>query len=213
MLAVLSGAGTLGVACAEANLSAEDDTSVPLPDRQVGAVDGALIDVSIEEDAADAADAAPPSYLVFVSSASNVANYGGVVGADAVCNQLAIAGGLSGKWVAWMSTKDGAVAIDRVTSPGPWLLTTGELVASTKTKLVSGTLEHAIDHDEKKTPVAASAVWTGTGPDGVYLTNDCDDWTTGSKGRTGVTTGVDGTWTSANVDDCTDVRRLYCFQY
>ena len=114
--------------------------------------------------------------------------------------------------MAWLSTKDGVAAADRVTSPGPWRLTTGELVASTKTELTSGTLKHAIDHDEAKTPVVSSAVWTGSGPDGVYLLNDCDDWTTGSKGRVGTSDALDATWTNASVDDCTNRHRLYCFQ-
>jgi hypothetical protein len=55
-------------------------------------------------------------------------------------------------------------------------------------------------------------VWTGTGPDGHYLTNDCDVWTpSGAQGRFGDATKLTSLWTSSGVGDCGNARRLYCF--
>lgn len=205
---MLSAAGVLGVACAKANLPDDDD--IPLPDREI--IDSSVPDVPmVTVDAADAADASDGAYGVFVTSMQNTANLGGVMGADTICQAHAADAGLPGTWAAWLSTGDGVTAIGRVGS-GPWLLRTGDLVAASPTELSSGTLQHAIDHDEHGTEVASSKVWTGSSVDGVYSTNDCDEWTTGMLGRVGVTSGTDGTWTSAAVDSCANSRRLYCFQ-
>ncbi len=78
---------------------------------------------------------------------------------------------------------------------------------------MSGTLKHAIDRDEKNVQVALARVWTGSGPDGKYSTNDCDKWTpTGNNGRAGESDKTNAAWTSAAVDDCNSLHRLYCFE-
>jgi hypothetical protein len=210
-------------ACATANLPPDDEV-VDLPDRggQIPPDDAAPPDTnpgdtSLPDTSSDPdADSGPGGFKVFVTSTLTKGNLAGPIGGDVFCKNLAMAAGLNGNWAAWLSTNANNVpsiqAIDRVTSAGPWRLVSGEIVATTKAELISGTLKHAIDHDEKGVAVVASRVWTGTGPTGQYLTNDCDKWTNGGNGRTGATDALDQTWTSTNVDDCGNLRHLYCFQ-
>jgi hypothetical protein len=197
------------------------DPDVPLPPRAEipDGGDATLLKIDdpvdagapdAENDATDARTMLTP--LAFVSSTTTVANMGGLAGADAKCGALATAAGLTGTWAAWLSVSNGPHAVDRVTSAGPWYLRTGEMVALNKTELLSGTLRHAIDHDEKGQPVAASRVWTGSGTDGRYLTNDCDKWTTGGSGRVGDSSATNAGWTTTGVDGCGQLRRIYCFQ-
>lgn len=211
-------------ACESTNAPPPDD-GITLPDRidppqPVDAtrgedvVDAAKVvdapaDVKLDADA----DAGPTGLRAFVSSTTSSGNLGGQLGADTTCKSLATAAGLGGTWVAWLSNNGGGPeAVDRLTSAGPWRLVTGDVVAMTKTALVSGTILHGIDRDENGNLVAASPVWTGTGANGKYLTNDCDKWTTGTNGRVGVTNGTDSTWTSSGVNACNQPRRVYCFQ-
>jgi len=223
---VSAGLMALGMgACKEASFP--DDESLELPDRtDLPVTDSATTaetavpprDSSVPDTVVvDAADAAPPSLRVFVTSSTSNANLGGRVGADNLCKNLATTAGLTGTWAAWLSNEDGLVndAIDRVTSTGPWRLVTGnEVVATTKAQLISGTLAHAIDRDEKGVAVAVgSRVWTGTGANGKYSTNDCNKWGGGgSNGRVGVTSATNTTWTTVDIDDCGSLRRVYCFQ-
>lgn len=151
---------------------------------------------------------------VFVTSTTQNARFGGLAGGDTICANVATAAGLGGAWVAWLSKQNGPHAVDRLTSDGPWHLVTGERVAANKLALTSGTLERAIDRDEKGAQVPANThVWTGTGPNGRYLTNDCDAWTPGgNSGRHGNVSSSLGNWTSDGTDDCGSLRPLYCFE-
>jgi hypothetical protein len=205
------------LACATADL-AEDD-SVKLPER-ADAADESTPDARSQDDGAQPpsdssapVDAAlPPTPRVFVTSTTRNANFGGLAGGDLICTNLAVAAGLGGKWVAWLSVQAGPHAANRVTSVGPWSLVTGKVVATTKAQLLGGTLAHPIDHDEKGAVVTGGRAWTGTGNTGLYETNDCDKWTTGTNGRVGDGSSTTGTWTSVGVDGCGQLRRLYCFE-
>jgi len=215
---VLSLPALLAVACATADLGEED--TVKLPDRSDAGEDAPAFDAAVQQDVAQPpADSSlpvdssmPHTPRVFVTSTTHNANFGGLAGADLACANLAVAAGLVGKWAAWLSVQNGPHAANRVTGVGPWSLLSGEVVATTKAQLVSGTLAHAIDHDEKGTIVVGGRAWTGTGTTGLYETNDCDKWTNGADGRVGDGSSTTGTWTSAGVDGCGQLRRLYCFE-
>ena len=220
VLALLGLLAATPVACATADLG--EDDGVAVPERNEAGTEASKFEASgpapdvVEPppvDAGDGGDSAVKSTpRVFVTSTSRNANVAGLAGGDLTCTNLAISAGLIGKWAAWLSVQNGPHASDRVTSVGPWSLVTGEVVATTRTQLVSGTLAHAIDHDEKGVLVAPSRVWTGTGTDGRYLTNDCDKWTNGANGRAGNSASTTATWTTAGVDDCGQLGRLYCFE-
>ena len=208
----------LPIACATADLG--EDDGLTLPDRSDSGdpppFDAGPQDPDVAQPPMDSSvpvdSAMPHTPRVFVSSTTRNANFGGLAGGDLACTNLAIAAGLIGKWAAWISVQGGPHASDRVTGVGPWSLVTGEVVATSKAQLVSGTLAHAIDHDEKGALVPSSRVWTGSGADGQYLTNDCDKWRTGTAGRVGDTASTTATWTNTGVDGCGQLRRLYCFE-
>lgn len=157
----------------------------------------------------DASDAGG-GLQVFVTSQTLTGNMGGLAGGDAMCQLLGAR--LGARWAAWLSVEDGPHAVDRVTSAGPWMLPTGELVAADKASLLSGTLAHAIDRDENGQLVSNQNVWTGSGTNGKYSEKDCDRWTTGTNGRLGNTSATGSQWTRATDERCTNARRLYCFE-
>lgn len=215
----------LAVVSACASRAAPPDDSVPLPPRlepetgDASVAEAPLTDAGSSSDdgavpTADAGDAATTAQRVFVTSTTVKGNaIQGLAGADAICAARAAAGKLGGDWVAWLSVAGGPHAADRLTHAGPFVLTTGALVAANKAVLTSGAIQHAIDHDESGAAVAAGRVWTGTGPDGQYLTNDCDKWLAGgTNGRAGNSSRTDDGWTSAAADGCGNLYRLYCFE-
>jgi hypothetical protein len=203
------------VACASSGLISED--GLPLPPR--GEDEDAATppdDAGLRADRAitDAGrDVDIPGPRVFVTSTTSNAQLGGVAGADARCAAIAGDAGIGGIWVAWLSTEGGPHAVDRLTSIGPWHTISGGVVAANKGVLVGGSLDRTIDRDEKGMVVPPSHVWTGSGPDGRYLTNDCDRWTPGgSRGRVGATDQTTAGWTSTTTITCGLPARLYCFE-
>ena len=214
-------------ACATPNLPEEEteDPSTSLPDRtpslptsdsggggDTGFVDSGPQDAQADQQDGMAADANRTLH-VFVSSAVISGALGGVAGADLKCNTLAIAAGLKGTYRAWISVA-GTNAADRITSNGPWYLIGGQLVASTKAELVSGTLKHGIDYDEKNVhaPAAEDRVWTGTAPNGTFDGPECGVWSGAGQARVGEGEFSDGRWSSSTIEACGQVNRVYCFE-
>lgn len=156
---------------------------------------------------------------VFLSRSTN-GLFGGLAGADAVCQGDAQAAGLpAGTYRAWLS--------DGVESPSTrfdqdagsyFALPDGTPIALTWSDLVDGTLLAPIDVTASGTTGISSFVFTGTLEDGTPVpgspgAGDCDGWTnaatTGETGRSALTTG----WSSAASPlACSTVARLFCFQ-
>jgi hypothetical protein len=159
---------------------------------------------------------APPAgpLKAFVSSSIVTGGFGGVAGADKICNDLAKAQGLAGTYVAWVSTT-GVNAIDRITANGPWQRVDGQVVAQTKAQLATGALTTALLRDEKNQtpPAAEDRVWTATGANGTFVGgSDCAGWTGAGNGRVGEAEHTNGQWTTLVDESCTEVNRVYCFQ-
>jgi hypothetical protein len=161
---------------------------------------------------------APPApagpLKAFVSSAIVTGGFGGLAGADKICNDLAKAQNLPGTYVAWVSTT-GTNAIDRITANGPWQRVDGQVVAQTKAQLGTGALTTALRRDEKnqEPPLAEDRVWTATGADGKFVGgSDCAGWTGAGKGRVGEAEHANGQWTALVDEACTEINRVYCFQ-
>ena len=148
-----------------------------------------------------------------MTSTTRNGNFGGLAGGDLTCTNLAVAAGLVGKWAAWLSVQNGPHAANRITGVGPWSLVTGEVVATTKAQLVSGTLAHAIDHDEKGERRRRRPRVDGNRhrPASTRRTT-ATSGRNGANGRVGDGSSTTGTWTSAGVDGCGQLRRLYCFE-
>jgi hypothetical protein len=130
------------------------------------------------------------SFFVTSQGPGKGANLGGLEGADAHCQSLAEAAGVSGKtWRAYLSTNS-TNARDRIGS-GPWYNAKGEKVADDVASLHSDkngiTKQTALD--EKGSVVQGRGdqpnrhdILTGSLPDGTAAEQTCNNWTSDGDG-------------------------------
>jgi hypothetical protein len=199
------------------NANLPTDPESPGPGKEV---EDTGVDADPGRDAGKPSDAgvdASPS-RVFVLSRTVRGDLNGVGEADQLCTASARDADLDGEWVAWLSS-GARTARDRVTSPGPFVLVDGTRVSATKAQLTGGTLEHAIDLDERRKPVSNdTTVWTGTRADGTSsgFGETCMDWNPSTpsiaQGRTGSVRATDGGWTQGALAQCSNLARVYCFE-
>ena len=151
----------------------------------------------------------PMSFFITSAGPGNGANLGGLAGADAWCNRLAMAAGSTKTFRAYLSTQGpGAVnARDRI-GTGPWYNARGQAVAQNVGDLHGDTLDQArlgnnlkrnTALTEKNTEVNGVAVagaqnappnqhdmLTGSTPDGKAYTDaadhTCSNWTSNAAG-------------------------------
>jgi len=147
----------------------------------------------------------PMSFFITSVPKGDGANYGGIAGADAYCQQLATAAGRGAPvtWHAYMSTQGaGAVnARDRIGN-GPWFNSRGQRVAQNLGDLHGDTIEQArignalgkqFSLTEKQGVVNGVGdmpnqhdILTGSQPDGRAYTDamdhTCNNWTSNSAG-------------------------------
>ena len=161
--------------------------------------------------------------FVFVTSTLHTGELGGLAGADAICNERAAAGGLSGTYMAWLSDDTGAPSTRMVHSLVPYVLPDLSVVADDWKDLTDATLSKPIDMTELKLPpppnngCGPSAVWTNTNFNGVQSGSqfNCANWTGGNgKSAFGRYNGVDSTWTGSCAGNICKVgtAALYCIQ-
>ncbi|HEY8376347.1 MAG TPA: hypothetical protein VIK91_07660 [Nannocystis sp.] len=170
--------------------------------------------------------------IVFVTSAAWSGDLGGLTGADAKCQMLAEAAGLTGTYKAWLSTES-EPAKDRLTHYSvPYVRTDGVQVAADWDDLTDGTLAEPIDRTEQGDPApivttpcviiqgSFTHVFTQSWADGSYfdLRGACTDWSSGSPDGGGTNVGVaqatDAKWTDAchSASFCALQAHLYCVQ-
>lgn len=157
---------------------------------------------------------ATPGKKVFITSAYQTGNLGGLSGADTICQNEANAESLGGTYKAWLST--GTVnAIDRLISNGPWVRVDGVKVADNKADLTDGELFTTITVDAAGNYIGDLAVWTGTDAAGLKTADNCGDWLLadilelGTMGTEFWTTLV---WSESSTISCNVGARLYCFE-
>jgi hypothetical protein len=171
----------------------------------------------------------PPPMSFFVTSVSkgDGANYGGLAGADAYCQQLATAAGRgAAMWHAYLSTQGpGAVnARDRIGN-GPWYNARGQMIAANLGELNGDTIDQARMGNRINKQMALNEkggqvngvgdmpnqhdVLTGSQPDGRAFTDGmdhtCSNYTSNADGRGSVQlghhdkTGIgNGSWNSTH---------------
>jgi len=148
------------------------------------------------------ASAQQPTMSFFVTSVGtgDGANLGGLQGADAHCDKLAVASGVTGKtWRAYLSTQEkgkrGISARDRI-GKGPWHNARGELIASDLDELhILPKLYKSTALDEKGNLVKGRGdkpnehdILTGTKADGTAYfpweegDKTCSNWTSNDQG-------------------------------
>lgn len=131
------------------------------------------------------------SFFVTSVGLGDGANLGGLAGADAHCQKLAEAAGVTGKeWRAYLSA-EGINAKDRIGS-GPWTNAKGEVIATDVANLhspqVNLTKQTALS--EKGAPINGRGdtpnqhdILTGSNPDGTLAAGKtCGDWTSNGEG-------------------------------
>lgn len=132
------------------------------------------------------AQTATTTFFITSVGKGDGANLGGLAGADAHCNALAEAAGVTGKtWAAYLSTSD-VDAKDRIGS-GPWFNAKGEKVADDVASLHSdaNTINKQTGLDEKGNEINGRGdtpnrhdILTGSNADGTRITDQtCSNWT------------------------------------
>lgn len=163
---------------------------------------------------------------VFVTSQTFTADLGGLAGADAKCQALATAAGLTGTFRAWLSDGDGSPSTRFSRTGQPYRLVDGSVVADDWTALTSGVLRHAIDRTETGGPPPDSTgfcgsepnlVWTDTNADGTLgsVAASCGGWTDvlSASVAAGSANKQDLAWTGHCFGPgCGGRAALYCFE-
>lgn len=160
--------------------------------------------------------------LVFISSERYSADLGGLEGADAKCQSLAVAAGRTGAFKAWLSTTSTPASKRLTHATNPYVLSTGTRVANNWSDLTSGALQHKVDQTESAELAPPNAVgacnplvfWTGTDEQGSQYGGDCDGWT-GTGADLPATLGVissGGTWSTFCHSSCENRAPIMCLE-
>jgi len=200
----------------DAGIDAGGDAAVdPGSDAGIDAGTDAGTDAGIDASTDAGADAGPAERRIFVTSAPQSANFGGLEGADSVCASEAAAAGIGGEFKAWLSTNELAAADRLVQSAVPYVLVDGTLVADDWADLTDGAIETRVNLDASGVERAGD-VWTGTLPSGLSYVGqgDCDGFTNGTDGVAlcGSTQSINAAWTASQLPGCSTRLRLYCIE-
>jgi hypothetical protein len=164
---------------------------------------------------------APEVSVVFITSGTTTGNIGGLNGADQKCQSEADAAGLSGLFVAFLSTSS-VDARDRIPD-AKYLRVDKTVVADSRSDLLDGSLDAPINVTATGAVLTSTVrPWTGTNQSGTSTGNTCQNWTTGAQGecstplytaRSGEGTATNKSWTDLTNYCCwAPFTRLYCFQ-
>ncbi len=158
-----------------------------------------------------------PVKRVFATSQSFTGNLGGLNGADAKCQAAATTAGLTGTYLAFLSTST-TNAFSRINASNAYYLVD-------KTTLIFSplgagpTASQLQFEDGTAWPIAQfTEIWTATNDDGTTNLNTCNDWTSNNAVDHGaVAEGNPGTlatkWLFDEEDElCSNANRLYCFE-
>ena len=172
--------------------------------------------------------------MVFLSSTVHTGNFGGVEGADIICQDLAKTAGLYGTYKAWISDSGSEPSTSFTHSEAPYTLVDETIVADNWLGLTNDVLQAPINMNEygivvvlNPSPTLVNAdnagAWSATNPDGSHFTyiadTDCAGWTNGSsefgetiQGMVGFPDETSPSWTSGTIWGCSSQQRLYCFE-
>jgi len=155
---------------------------------------------------------------VFITSTAHSINFGGVAGADAICQNLADTSPLTqgGRYLAWISDSLGNSPSTRFNQVSvPYQLTSGTHIANSYSDLITCNpfcLLANLSLDENSN-FEASRTFTGTATNGNPTGSDCVNWTnTAGNGTGGVQTITAPGWTSGLNLPCSNTQSFYCFE-
>lgn len=165
---------------------------------------------------------------VFITTATFTgAQIGGLIGADAKCQQAATAAGLTGMYKAWLSDITGSPSTRFTRSlVAPYIRPDGFQIAQNWDDLTDGTLGGPINRTANNQPGAGAPVcdtnptWvvTNTQPNGTISSDtlSCNNWTSNTGGSAwGRMIDATSSWTSncsGGTDFCNKAAPFYCFE-
>jgi len=160
---------------------------------------------------------------VFITSTSYYGDLGGLVGADAKCQNSADSANLGGEWKAWLSDNNTTASSRHIHSTDSYVRLDGLVVANNWEDLTDGTLQNAINIDEFGRNMNSWGIWTNTQIDGTlmnYGSASCNNWESAIDGTYGhlgcninISTPVtDSYWTWNSSDYCSSTYPLYCIE-
>lgn len=154
--------------------------------------------------------------LAFATSETYTGKFGGLDGADANCSRLASAAGLTGTWVAYLSTPD-VDAKSRLGTARGFQRLDGKPISDTVADLAdTHRLWNSVGFDENGTMFTSYEVtWTGSTVNDVVDAYTCQGWTSedaGDYGRFGEANAGPLDWMQSNPQSCNNTGRIYCFQ-
>jgi len=154
-----------------------------------------------------------------VTSTTQAPTFGGVAGADAICQARASTAGLRGTFRAWISDSTSSASARLVHHTGPYYRVDGTMVrvvANDWTDLTD-TIAVALATDEYGVTQGNQMVWTATDFTGAYTGSSCSNWTSASSALTttvGNSSAGTTLWTAWNTSyQCsTGSTRLFCVE-
>ena len=167
------------------------------------------------------------SMFVFVTSTTHTGDLGGLLGADAICNQLAYDAGLPGTYMAWLGSSVEGTPSSRFTpSAAPYVLVDETVVADNWSDLVDASIDAPISLTELGTPAPTSidvcgstqVVWSGANPFGDLAADSdrCADWTdSAGQASWGDASAMTSGWANfcfSTAPSCDLAVPFYCFQ-
>lgn len=215
-------ASSLLLACGAFTGRTSDDAPSP-----VAAVDGgALVDAT--GDASGGGDGGPPDacanhacdLLIFVSSVRfDGALPGGFAGANEKCQELATAANLPNarRFRAFLAK----VVVDADAAAPPALISPNRAYArpdgapiGNGKAILGGTLQTAVEVDEKKKTVTSDYVWTNVETNGLVQPDNCTDWQrSDGLGSVGLARAKDGQWAAhTQTRVCNESLPIYCVE-
>ncbi|HMI93155.1 MAG TPA: hypothetical protein VK509_17410 [Polyangiales bacterium] len=150
--------------------------------------------------------------VAFVTSTTySIAMLGNVAGADAACKARASAGGLSGNFIAWITSMQAPLAT-RLGSARGWVRPDGKPFLDEADGRATYYPPRITELDVELTSASPPALGSHAGSE----TGDCDEWTSSSGTKSflsGDPTGGAGAWNgSLSGQACSANFRLYCLQ-
>jgi hypothetical protein len=164
---------------------------------------------------------------VFVTSELYNGNLGGLDGADANCQRLAVNAGFNGEFRAWISDSTGSPSTRFTQSTTPYVSLNGLVIAQDYADLTDGVIQSPICINEMGSDDICGSdslklAWTNTTaqgtPNDAELVASCADWAEASglaRGQGGDNNALDFTWSEfpqAGGISCLAEFSLYCFE-
>ena len=165
-------------------------------------------------------------FIMFATQGVYVGNFGSKAVANELCRGEAKAAGLTGNYVAWLSSGEEGLAGSALPLGEPLKRTDGALIVHAAEEIILSfdtTLMAAVNLDAEGNLVEGLA-WTGTSASG-GAGADCSSWTDSSPSKSGVVGAVnakDARWTRdghfdniifvLDLSSCDVQHYLYCFR-